>query len=111
MAVYKSLEEKFSQERFLSEVLYEDKNGKVLRFYLKKGQEVKPHTSPSSVFITLLKGKALFYSPQGEREVDEGGAVFYEPGEPHGFRALEDSVFEATICPPPSARRLNLSRT
>jgi quercetin dioxygenase-like cupin family protein len=55
MGVIKNLEEKFG-EKPLSEVVYEDANAKVVRFYLKGGQEIKPHKSCSSVYITSLKG-------------------------------------------------------
>jgi len=88
----------------VSELVYEDGNAKVVRFYLRGGQEIKPHTSPSSVFITVLKGKVAFYAPQGELEAEAGSTVFYEPNEPHGFKALEDAVLEAVITPKPSVK-------
>ncbi len=105
MAKVKRLEERFNEERVFSEVAYEDQNAKVVRFYLKGGQEVKPHTSPSSVFISVLKGKLTFICPDEEVTLTAGDSIFYEPKEIHGFKALEDSVVEATISPNPSIRR------
>ncbi|NPA31994.1 MAG: cupin domain-containing protein [Aquificae bacterium] len=105
MGVIKRLEERFG-EKPVSEVVYEDENAKVVRFYLKAGQEIKPHSSPSSVYITVLKGRLNFFlgKENEEREVGAGDTVFYEPGELHGFRALEDSVVEAVITPKPAQR-------
>ncbi|NPB08488.1 MAG: cupin domain-containing protein [Aquificae bacterium] len=110
MAVIKILEEKFG-DRPVSEVVYEDENAKVVRFYVREGQEIKPHKSPSSVYITVLKGRLSFYigKDSTEREVEAGGTVFYEPDELHGFRALEDSVVEAVITPKPTRTPVNLS--
>jgi len=107
MAVVKRLEAKFSGLSPQRELAYEDANAKVIRFYLKEGQEIKPHRSPSSVFITVLMGKLVFtLGEEGEETLSEGDTVFYGPQELHGFRALEDSVVEATISPNPTARKV-----
>ncbi len=105
MVQIKTLEEKFG-DKPTAELVYEDVNARVVRFYLKGGQEIKPHTSPSSVFITVLKGKLIFLSDEGETEVSQGSTVFYKPEERHGFKAVEDSVVEATITPNPAVRRI-----
>ncbi len=110
MAVIKHLEEKFKEGVPNRELVYEDDNAKVIRFYLKQGQEIKPHTSPSSVFISVIKGRALFHV-EGKNPViiSEGGTVFYEPKELHGFKAMEDSVIQAVITPNPSANKVRLT--
>jgi len=110
MAVIKVLEEKYG-DRPISEVVYEDENAKIIRFYVRAGQEIKPHKSSSSVYITVLKGKLSFYigKDETEREVGEGATVFYEPNELHGFKALEDSVVEAIVTPKPTRTPINLS--
>ncbi len=103
----KRLEEKFSDQSPQRELVYEDGNAKVIRFYLREGQEIKPHRSPSSVLITVLKGRLTFTCGEGKEEtLSQGDTVFYEPQELHGFRALEDSVVEATIAPNPTLRRI-----
>lgn len=109
MSVVKRLEEKFG-EKPVAEAVYQDDNAKVVRFYLKQGQEIKPHSSPSSVFITVLKGKLAFVSgEEGKEEIlSTGDTIFYEPQELHGFRALEDSVVEAVITPRPDKMRVSL---
>jgi len=106
MAKVAKLEEKFSEESPQRELVYQDTNARVMRFYLKGGQEIKPHTSPSSVFITVLKGKLSFCMGAADKEeiLETGGTIFYEPQELHGFKALEDSVVEAVITPNPAQR-------
>lgn len=109
MSVIKRLEEKFNDKPVV-EVAYQDENAKAVRFYLKKGQEIKPHASPSSVFITVLKGKLSFLSGEdGNEEIlSTGDTIFYTPKELHGFRALEDSVVEAVITPRPDKMRVSM---
>ncbi len=111
MSVVKPLEEKYSSESPVRELVYEDANAKVIRFHLKEGQEIKPHRSPSSVFISVLAGKLSFYLGSEEKEevLEKGATVFYEPEELHGFRALENSVVQAVITPNPTAKRLSVS--
>jgi len=106
MAVVKALEEKFNPEHPAREVVYNDGNVRVMRFYLKGGQEIKPHRSPSTVVITVLKGKLSFYIGSEDREevLEEGATVFYDPNEPHGFKALEDSIAQAVVAPNPTVR-------
>ncbi len=110
MAVIKRLEEKFDSESVTTEVVYNHPNGRVVRFYIPTGKEVKPHKSKSSVFVTVLKGALVFYI--GKEDTHEtlraGDSVYYEPEELHGFKALEDSVVEAIISPDPSSQRLSL---
>ena len=109
MSVIKRLEEKFG-EKPVVEAVYQDGNAKVVRFYLKQGQEIKPHSSPSSVFITVLKGKLSFLSGEEGKEetLNAGDTIFYEPRELHGFKALENSVVEAVITPRPDKMRVSL---
>ena len=108
MAVIKRLEENFSETSPQREMVYEDGNARVIRFYLKEGQEIKPHRSNSSVFITVLRGSLIFSCESGEITLNGGDTIFYKPTELHGFKALRDSVVEATISPNPAARKVNL---
>jgi len=104
--VVKRLEERFSDISPQRELVYEDENAKVIRFYLREGQEIKPHRSPSSVFITVLKGSLIFISEDAQETLNQGDTIFYRPNELHGFKALKDSVLEATISPNPTSRGL-----
>ncbi len=106
MARIKVLEENFNPQIPTREVVYNDNNVRVMRFYLKAGQEIKPHRSPSTVVITVLKGKLSFFigSENREETLKEGASVFYDPEEAHGFKALEDSVVQAVVAPNPTKR-------
>jgi len=110
MAVIKKFEERFNKDAVKTEVVYDHPNGRVLRFYIPAGKEVKLHKSKSSVFITVIKGNLIFYI--GDLNTHEtlktGDSIYYEPEEPHGFKASEDSVVEAIISPNPASQRLNL---
>ncbi len=111
MAVIKKLEEKFSENNVEKELVYDNEHARVIRFYLMEGQEIKPHKSPSSVFITVLKGKLEFFigKTNSSEILKEGDTVFYEPEELHGFKAIEKSIVEAVITPNPLRRQtLNL---
>jgi len=104
--VIKVLEDKFNPEMPAREVVYNDDNVRVMRFYLKAGQEIKPHRSPSTVVLTVLQGRLSFYIGSEDREetLETGASVFYDPNEPHGFRAIEDSVAQAVVAPNPTKR-------
>ncbi len=110
MSVVKHLELNFDEKSPRTEVVYNHEHARVIRFYLKDGQEIKPHKSPSSVFITVLKGELNFYMGKEDKEeiLRAGDTVFYEPEELHGFKAIEDSVVEAIIVPNPSMGRINI---
>ncbi len=111
MSVVKRLEDNYSEERVLSEVVYSHDNARVVRFYLLKDQEVKPHISNSSVLISVLKGKLIFYSGEALKEdiLNQGDSIFYEPKELHGFKALDNSVVEAVITPNPTSHKLRIT--
>ncbi len=107
MTKIKPLERLFRGEKPFVERVYEDQNARVVRFYLKKGQEIRPHRSPSSVFVTLLSGQVKMTIGDEELVVERGATVCLEPQELHGFTALEDSIIEAVIAPPPGIQRLH----
>ena len=99
----------FNEERPNSRVIYEDENAKCVQFHLKKGQSIRLHTSPSSVYITVLRGTLEFMigDENTRQTLSAGETIFYLPNEPHGFIALEDSVVQAVIAPKP-VRRIKL---
>ena len=98
--------ENFTDQKPKAELLYDHGNVRVLRFHVKAGQQIKPHTSASSVALIVLSGEAAFTFGSGEKVLDKGSVIFYEPDELHGFRAIEDSVILAVISPNPSVRRI-----
>lgn len=75
-------------------------------FRLAPGQEVPPHTSPSTVLLTVLAGAGTLSGADAERRCAAGDVVAYEPGELHGMRADagEELRLLATITPRPGER-------
>jgi quercetin dioxygenase-like cupin family protein len=57
------------------------------------------------VVLHVLSGSGLVSGAQGERAVEAGTIVAYEPDEPHGMRATSrELVLLATITPRPASR-------
>ncbi len=102
--------EKFKEERPYSERILETEHFLLIHFYLKKGQIIPMHTSPSAVIVTVLQGKGkFFYDTQNQyKELSCGETIKYEPDEPHGFEAIEDMIVQAVIIPKP-IRKISIS--
>ncbi|MDQ7038377.1 MAG: cupin domain-containing protein [Aquificota bacterium] len=97
MALVKRLENDFDPEGPKTVLVHQDGGVRVVRFYLKEGQEIKPHRSKHQVIVTVLSGRLRFLLGDREDTLNSGTTVIYEPEELHGFTALEDSVVEALI--------------
>jgi quercetin dioxygenase-like cupin family protein len=55
--------------------------------------------------LTVMAGRGTVSGSEGEKEVDVGEVVVYEPNELHGMRAKDDTfVLLATITPRPGER-------
>ena len=97
MALIKKLDLDFNSAGPRTVTVYQDRSVKVVRFYLKEGQEIKPHRSKYRVIVTVLMGKLKFLIGDGEETLRAGTTVIYDYEELHGFTAIEDSVVEALI--------------
>jgi len=82
------------------QLLHDSEQARFVLFCMEPGQTIEPHTSSSTVTIIVIEGKGKWL---GEKEMDfkKGDVCFYEPEEPHGFRAEERSVLLAVIAPSP----------
>ena len=47
------------------------------------------HTDKDIHFSIIARGKILAFGPEWEKEVSAGVILDWEPGQPHGFKALE----------------------
>jgi quercetin dioxygenase-like cupin family protein len=65
----------------------------VLLIRMKKNQEIEGHPEPYAVLFYLIKGSAIFTSGEGQHELTENSALYLEPNERRGIKALEDLVF------------------
>ena len=51
--------------------------------------EMHTHTEKDIHFSVIARGKLLVFGPDWEKEVESGTILDWEPGQWHGFRALE----------------------
>jgi quercetin dioxygenase-like cupin family protein len=79
-----------------SQPVYVARDGRILRFTLRPGQEVKEHEAPHSpVYIVVLQGHGVFAGGDSkEATFGPNDLLIFEAGEPHSIRALaEELVF------------------
>lgn len=82
-------------------------------FRLDAGQTVPPHSSDSSVLLTVVRGPGYVSGSMDgevkETAVDTGVVVTYLPNEVHGMRAgARVFIVVATIAPRPGVARASL---
>lgn len=93
-------------ERPATAVLHDSADARVVVFRIEPGQEVSPHTSTSTVLLTVVSGRGTVSGGSGERAVIAGDLVTYDVGELHGMRASSERlVIAAVIAPRPGARQ------
>lgn len=94
-----------SATRPATAVIHDTPDARLVVFRIAPGQEVAPHTSVSSVLLTVLAGSGLLCGGDEERRCAAGEMVAYAPGERHGMRATdEELLLLATITPQPGTR-------
>jgi quercetin dioxygenase-like cupin family protein len=92
-------------DRPATTVLHDVPDARLLIFRIAPGQAVPPHTSTSTVILTVLEGTGTVIGGAEERAVSVGDVIIYEPNELHGMRAAHDTfVLLATITPRPGTR-------
>lgn len=85
-------------------LLHDAPGARLVVFRIEPGQAVAPHTSSSTVILSVVSGSGVVLGAQGERDVRAGEVVVYEPHELHGMRATEEQlVISAAITPRPGA--------
>lgn len=96
----------FSDRGAHAQALLANRDNRIMRFVLKPGQAIKEHAAPSSsVSIIVLQGRGVFCGGDGQaQEQGPNALIFFEMGEPHSVRALdEDLVFVAILKEAPEA--------
>lgn len=83
-------------------IAHDDADARLVMFRIEPGQEVHPHTSTSSVILSVVAGSGVVRGGDEERPVRAGDVVIYARGELHGMRAVaERLVILAVIAPRP----------
>lgn len=82
---------------------HDEPNARLVRFHLVPGQEVPPHTNPSTVIAVVVAGSGTFAGEDGEAHLRPGDVAVYRPGERHSMRAGNEPLhFVAILAPGPS---------
>jgi quercetin dioxygenase-like cupin family protein len=94
-------------DRPATAIVHDSPDARLVLFRIGPRQQVAPHTSPSTVVLTVLSGVGTVSGGEGEQAVAPGAVIVYAPGELHGMRAAADAaeplVLLATIAPRPGA--------
>ena len=94
-----------TETRPATAIVHDGPDARLVVFRLAPGQEVAPHTSPSTVLLTVLEGTGTLSGADEERRCTAGDVVAYEPGELHAMRADDgELLLLATITPRPGSR-------
>lgn len=92
-------------ERPAMAILLDTADVRILIFRIEPGQQVAPHTSTSSVILSVMEGTGIISGPDQEERCGPGTVIPYAPEELHGMRALDQRlVVMATIAPRPGGR-------
>ncbi len=92
---------KFSQEKYISKILFDSEKARLVLFCLEKGQEIVPHTVKSQVVMVVVSGKGTITVGNKTHKVKQDSLVVSESMEAHGIKADEQMVVLATIIPRP----------
>jgi len=85
-------------------VLGDAPDTRLVVFRIEPGQAIAPHSSTSSVILSIMEGSGLVSGAEGERSARAGNVVAFAPNETHGMRALSHRfVVLAIITPRPDA--------
>ena len=95
-----------SDARPATAIVHDTPDVRLVVFRIAPGQAVPPHTSPSTVLLTVLEGTGSLSGDGEERRCTEGDVVAFAPGELHGMRADAGAelLLLATITPRPGER-------
>ena len=86
-------------------VIHDCADARLVTFRIEPGQRVPPHTSGSTVILTVVAGSGSVTGGDEERDVVAGDVIAYEPGELHGMEAGDETlIILATIAPRPGSR-------
>ncbi len=91
----------YSDKKYVSKLLYDSEDIRLVLFCLEAGQGVPAHTSDSRVVMTVIEGEGSFIVGDKTPEVRPGYIAVCEPNESHGMNAKAKMVILAAIAPAP----------
>jgi quercetin dioxygenase-like cupin family protein len=94
-----------NRDRPATTIIHDGPDARLVVFRIGPGQRVPPHTSVSTVILTVISGSGSVTGGVAERPVGTGDVIVFERGELHGMEAGgEVLVILATIAPRPGSR-------
>lgn len=90
---------KFNDDHPIAQSIHADKNGRLLQFALKPGQELKEHSnSTSPVYLLILKGEGVFRGEGDTQTVGgPGSIIIYDVNEKHSVKAGDQELVFVAI--------------
>ncbi len=85
-------DQKFLMDTPAKDLIYKSGGFKIMRISLKKGLAILPHQGSHVVVFFVLKGRGVFTTGSGEKELGENDYISLNENEPRGIRSLEDLV-------------------
>lgn len=93
-------------DRPATAIVHDGADARLVVFRIEPGQAVAPHSSTSTVVLSVVAGGGIVSDETDDRHVLAGDVVVYAPNELHGMRALEEQfIVLATIAPRPGPAR------
>jgi quercetin dioxygenase-like cupin family protein len=87
-------------------IVHDAPAARAIVFRIEPQQQVAPHTSRSTVLLSIVAGSGLVSGADGEHAVRAGDLIAYAPNERHGMRALDERlVVLAVIAPRPETTK------
>jgi quercetin dioxygenase-like cupin family protein len=87
-------------------IVHDSADARLIVFRIAPGQSVAPHSSPSTVMLSIISGRGTVSGDGRDVDVAAGDLVTYAPDEMHGMRATtEELALLAIIAPRPGSRR------
>lgn len=89
----------FHDKNPYAQPLYVSHDGRILRYTLRPGQNVREHQAPHSpVYVVVLKGNGMFAGADGrEQQFGPNALIIFEAGENHSIRAQEEELVFVTF--------------
>lgn len=91
----------FSPTKPQKDLVADSPEARMVLFCLEPGQEIPPHTSTSTVSLTVVEGEGVLQGIGEGTPLRAGTFVAYAPEELHGWKATSRLVILATIAPAP----------
>ncbi|MCF6150107.1 MAG: hypothetical protein E3K37_15785 [Candidatus Kuenenia sp.] len=92
---------KFSQQSYLSDILFKSDNAQLELLCLEEGQEVVPHAENFQVIILVISGRGSLTQGTDVYDLKPDSVIIFEGTEPCGIKACGQLVLVRYVIPSP----------